>query len=122
MLALDYMTSITEESKMWEIKKKLNYEIWTSKICTLKIIYFKDKCKIYIDYKGYNVILPMGMWGFENEIQDRKIKYEVEGEKGDFKTLCYVVELKELKLFCDMIFFFLSEHNLTAALSETLKY
>lgn len=107
---------------MWEIKKKLNYEIWTSKICTLKIIYFKDKCKIYIDYKGYNVILPMGMWGFENEIQDRKIKYEIEGEKGDFKTLRYVVELKDLKLFCDMIFFFLSEHNLTAALSETLKY
>ena len=34
----------------------------------------------------------MGMYGFEDEIQERKIKYEVEGEKGAFNSLSYVVE------------------------------
>ena len=47
----------------------------------------QDKCRVYVDYKGYNVIMPMGMWGFEDEIQDRKIEFEIDGEKGNSKSL-----------------------------------
>ena len=59
---------------------------------------------------------------FEDEIQERKIKYEVEGEKGVFNSLSYVVEENKVKLFCNIIFSFLSEHNLDKVLYEEFKY
>lgn len=107
---------------MWEIQKKETYDIWTSKVCILKIIYLEDICRVFVDYKGYNVILPMGMWGFEEELQRRKIAFDVDGERGGFKSLNYIVKASDLKLFCDMIFFFLSEHNLDGALNNAFKY
>ena len=66
--------------------------------------------------------MPMGMCGFEEEIQDRKIEFEIDGEKGNFKSLSYVVKKSDLKLFCDMIFFFLSEHNSDKTLNDAFKY
>lgn len=109
-------------NRMWEVQTKETFDIWTSNVCTLKIEYFEDKCRVYVDYKGYNVIMPMGMWGFEEEIQDRKIRFEIDGEKGNFKCLSYVVKRSDLKLLCDMIFFFLSEHNLDKTLNDVFKY
>ncbi len=107
---------------MWKIQKKEAYDIWESKVCTLKIIYFKEQCRVFVDYKGYNVVMLMGMWGFEEEIQERKIQFNIDGEKGKFKSLSYVVMESDLKLFCDMIFFFLSEHKLDEALNDVFKY
>lgn len=122
MLVQDYMIFIMEEDRMWQVQKKETFDIWTSNICTLKIEYFEGKCRVYVDYKGYNVIMPMGMWGGEEEIRDRKIEFEIDGEKGNFKSLSYVVKKSDLKLFCDMIYFFLSEHNLDKTLNDAFKY
>lgn len=107
---------------MWEIQRIENYDIWTSRVCILKIKYIDDICKVFVDYKGYNVIMPMGMWGFEEEIQERNIHYNIDGEKGNFKTLNYIVKISDLRLFCDLIFFFLSEHNLDTILNDAFKY
>lgn len=122
MLVQDYMIFIMEENRMWQIQKKETFDIWASNVCTLKIAYFEEKCRVYVDYKGYNVIMPMGMWGFEEEIQERNIQFDVEGEKGNFKSLYYVVNISDLRLFCDMIFFFLSEHNIEKTLNDAFKY
>lgn len=91
---------------MWRIQKKEKFDIWENDLCSLKVQYEESKCKVYVNYKGYNVVVPMGICGFEDEIQERKIKYEVEGEKGILNSLSYVVEKDNLRLFCDMIFFF----------------
>lgn len=122
MLVQDYMIFIMEENRMWQVQKKETFDIWTNNVCALKIEHLEDKCRVYVDYKGYNVIMPMGMWGFEDEIQDRKIEFEIDGEKGNFKSLSYVIKESDLKLFCDMIFFFLSEHNLDGVLNDVFKY
>ena len=92
MLVQDYMIFIMEENRMWQVQKKETFDIWTNNVCALKIEHLEDKCRVYVDYKGYNVIMPMGMWGFEDEIQDRKIEFEIDGEKGNFKSLSYVVK------------------------------
>ena len=99
---------------MWRIQKKEKFDIWENDLCSLKVQYEENK--------GYNVVIPMGMYGFEDEIQERKIKYEVEGEKGAFNSLSYVVEENKVKLFCNIIFSFLSEHNLDKVLYEEFKY
>lgn len=107
---------------MWQVQKKDSIEIWISNVCTLKIEHYEDNNRVYVDYKGYNVLIPMGMWGFEEEIQERNIQYKIEGEKGDFKSLSYVIKKDDLKIFCDLIFFFLSEHNLDGVLDDMFKY
>ena len=103
---------------MWRIQKKEKFDIWENDLCSLKVQYEESKCRVYVNYKGYNVVVPMGICGFEDEIQERKIKYEVEGEKGILNSLSYVVEKDNLRLFCDMIFFFLTEHSLDRMLYE----
>ncbi|RGG38673.1 hypothetical protein DWX96_07370 [Roseburia sp. AF22-2LB] len=107
---------------MWKIQKKEKFDIWENDLCSLKVQYEESKCRVYVNYKGYNVVVPMGICGFEDEIQERKIKYEVEGEKGILNSLSYVVEKDNLRLFCDMIFFFLTEHSLDRMLYEEFKY
>lgn len=107
---------------MWKIQKKEKFDIWENDLCSLKVQYEESKCRVYVNYKGYNVVVPMGICGFEDEIQKRKIKYEVEGEKGILNSLSYVVEKDNLRLFCDMIFFFLTEHSLDRMLYEEFKY
>lgn len=107
---------------MWRIQKKEKFDIWENDLCSLKVQYEESKCRVYVNYKGYNVVVPMGICGFEDEIQERKIKYEVEGEKGILNALSYVVEKDNLRLFCDMIFFFLTEHSLDRMLYEEFKY
>lgn len=122
MLVLDYMIFIMEEIKMWKIQKKEESDIWISDMCILTIQYSEDVCRVFIDYKGYNPIMPMGIWGFEEEIEERSIWFDVDGEKGNFKSLYYKVKVNDLKLFCDMIYFFLSEHNLDKTLNDSFKY
>mgnify|MGYP000141288307 FL=1 len=107
---------------MWKIQKKEKFDIWENDLCSLNVQYEESKCRVYVNYKGYNVVVPMGICGFEDEIQERKIKYEVEGEKGILNSLSYVVEKDNLRLFCDMIFFFLTEHSLDRMLYEEFKY
>ena len=107
---------------MWRIQKKEKFDIWENDLCSLKVQYEESKCRVYVNYKWYNVVVPMGICGFEDEIQERKIKYEVEGEKGILNSLSYVVEKDNLRLFCDMIFFFLTEHSLDRMLYEEFKY
>ena len=107
---------------MWNIQEKGNTEIWTSDICRLKIDVINDRCKIYVDYKGHNVLVPMGIWEFEEEVNTRRIKYEVEGEKGNLKSLCYVIEKEDKRLFSDLIYFFLKENNLDETLNPALKF
>lgn len=104
---------------MWRIQKKEKFDIWENDLCSLKVQYEESKCRVYVNYKGYNVVVPMGICGFEDEIQERKIKYEVEGEKGILNSLSYVVEKDNLRLFCDMIFFFLTEHSLDRMFLES---
>lgn len=83
----DYMIFIMEKIKMWDVYKKESYDIWTNKVCSLKIEYLQDYCKVFVNYKGYNVIMPMGIWGFEEEMQERNIQYEVDGEKDNILFL-----------------------------------
>lgn len=107
---------------MWDVQKGEKYDTWLSEDCSLKIQYLENKCRIFVDYKGYNVIMPMGMWGFEEEVQERNIQYKVDGEKGDLKSLSYIVNTEDLILFSELIRLFLTEHNLSIVLNDALKY
>lgn len=115
------MIFIMEENEVWDIQKGENYDIWSGKKCSLIIEYSKNKCIVLIDYKGYNVIMPMGMWGFEEEVMERNIQYEIAGDKGDFKSIRYIINIDDLKLFGELINLFLQEHDLDKVLNDAFK-
>ena len=58
----------------------------------------------------------------EEEVQERNIQYKVDGEKGDLKSLSYIVNTEDLILFSELIRLFLTEHNLSIVLNDALKY
>lgn len=94
---------------IWEIEEKQNIYFYKSDLCELKIINSENNVNIYINYKSYNIIMPMEMWGFCEEISERNIKYDIEGDI--MGSWYYVVEKRDLRLFIDLIYYFIKEHN-----------
>ena len=107
---------------MWRVTKEGNDEIWEYESCKLRVLRNETTVDIYIDYKGYNILMLMGVWGFEDIIQERKIEYDIIGEKGKWNTLGYTIEQKNLRLFCDLIYFFLKENHIDGSLNDLMKY
>lgn len=94
---------------IWQIKEKEDVLWYTSDACQLKIIDNGNEENIWINYKGYNIVMPMEMWEFGEEITERGIKYHVAG--GRFEDWYYVIDKKDLRLFIDLIYFFIKEHD-----------
>lgn len=106
---------------MWNIQKGETYDIWSREDCSLIIEYSNNKCTVLVDYKGYNVIIPMGLWGFKEEVMERNIWYEVAGDKGDFKSMRYIIATDDLRLFGELVWIFLQEHDLDMVLNDVIK-
>ncbi|MEL7570997.1 MAG: hypothetical protein AAGU14_10640 [Eubacteriaceae bacterium] len=94
---------------IWEIKEKQNTYWYKSDLCELKIINSENKTNIFLNYKDYNIIMPMEMWGFCEEVTERNIRYDIEGD--NIGSWYYVIEKKNLRLFIDLIYYFIKEHN-----------
>lgn len=106
---------------MWDIQKGEKYDKWSEKKCLLIIEHSNNKCTVWVNYKGFNVIMPMGMWGFEEEMIERNIQYEVAGDKGDFMSIRYAVANDDLRVFAEMVSIFLKENNLVMVLNDAFK-
>lgn len=94
---------------IWKIEEKEDVLWYTSDVCQLKLIRAENRINIWLNYKGYNIIMPMGMWGFDEEIAERGIKYSIQGDS--MESWYFDIENKDLRLFTDLIYFFIKEHN-----------
>jgi hypothetical protein len=103
---------------IWEIEEKEDVLWYTSDICQLRLVKDEQKKYIYLNYNGYNIVLPMEMWGFYEEVVERGIKYSIEGDS--MENWCFKIESKDLRLFVDLVYLFLKEHNVDAMVSPDL--
>lgn len=103
---------------IWNIKKRENILLYESDLCELKVIKYEKNTKIFLNYKGYNIIMPMGMWGFDEEISERNIKYSIGGEK--INHWHYIINNDDLRLFIDLIYFFIQENDVDKMLYPDL--
>lgn len=94
---------------IWRIEEKEGDLWYTSDLCKLKLIRDEDRLHIYLNYKGYNIIMPMALWGFDEEVAERGIKYSIEGDS--MESWHFIVKNKDLRLFIDLIYFFIKESN-----------
>ncbi|MBU3102322.1 MULTISPECIES: hypothetical protein [Clostridium] len=94
---------------IWEIEEKEDVMWYTSDVCKLKLKESENKINIWLNYKGYNIIMSMGMWGFDEEVSERGIKYDIGGDS--MEEWYFILEKKNLRLFVDLVYFFIKEHN-----------
>ena len=56
---------------MWRIQKKEKFDIWENDLCSLKVQYEENKCRVYVIIKG---IMLLFQWG----CTDLKMKFRKE--------------------------------------------
>lgn len=122
MYHLENAKKLTNESidMLWEIIKNTDFVIYKNKSMDLraKVIEDGDFAKVHIDYKGYNIVIPMMFWEFSDFLALHSIDVDIE-DKG--KKAFFVVNIDKLNLFLDDIFFFLLDNNMDAVLREEYK-
>lgn len=94
---------------IWKVKKEQDIMWYTSDVCQMKVKEVENKINIWLNYKGYNIIMPMGMWGFDEEVSERGIKYDIGGDS--MSAWYFIIEKNALRLFVDLVYFFIKEHN-----------
>ena len=104
---------------MWKVKEKNGAQWYISDVCQLKIINNKDNYNIWVNYKGFNIAMPMGMWGFGEEVSERGIRYGIKGDS--IEDWYFVVEKKDFDLFVDLIYFFIHENDADKMINPSLK-
>lgn len=108
---------------MWKIEYSINYKLYLSDKIDLKIkiLYKNDKdVDVYLNYKGYNIFECMVIWGFGIDLEEWNIKYDVHDNKKP-SEIYYSVKREDERAFVDLIYFFISETDGDAMISEEYK-
>ena len=109
---------------MWkksEVGKDYVWENDTVKLL-LKSADGSEKVSVFIDYNKYNILIALSIMGFENELIDRKIDFDIDGVKGKFNSFYYIINKKDVDLFSELILCFLLEHDINKALNDKFLY
>ena len=87
---------------LYTIKKESDYDLYTFEGIDLKIrVYsFEKDCKVFINYKGYNISSTMMFWDFENECLESNLTFETAvTELKNANTLYFIVKKRNFESF-----------------------
>ncbi len=104
---------------MWDILNKESYLIYINRDIDLKIKIYEisKKDEIYMNYKGFNLTIPMLVWEFGEDLSLASIEdVRIEGEDRFDKH--FVINRKDRDRFLDEIYFFLVDNNMDSVLQE----
>lgn len=104
---------------LWEVIDKGNYVMYTNKDINLqiKICETNEKDQVYMNYKGFNLTIPMLVWEFGEDLELASIEgVHVEGEDRFDKY--FVISRKDRERFLDELYFFLVDNNMDSVLDE----
>lgn len=104
---------------LWNILDKKNYTLYINRDIDLKIKIYEvnEEDKVYINYKGFNLTIPMLVWEFGEDLGLASIKdVYIEGETQFDKH--FVINKKDRDKFLDEIYFFLIDNNMDSVLHE----
>ena len=104
---------------MWDILNKESYLIYINRDIDLKIKIYEisKKDEIYMNYKGFNLTIPMLVWEVGEDLSLASIEdVRIEGEDRFDKH--FVINRKDRDRFLDEIYFFLVDNNMDSVLQE----
>ena len=102
---------------IWEEIVREKYKTYKNKSMDLMVDVYEqeDVIKAFVNYKGYNIAVPMMFWEFPSFVSLHSIEVDTEGKD---KETCFVVAKEKQSIFLDDIFFFLSDNNMDSVLRE----
>lgn len=106
---------------MWNVVDEGGFKLFTNKKINLKIKVYEEgaKSKIYVNYKGYNIIFAMEVWGFGMECQEWDIHEKMQGDPvKNSADMCFIVDSLCIGPFIDLIYFFIIENSADQMLRE----
>lgn len=104
---------------LWDIIEKEKYYIYINRDIDLKIKIFEtnEEDQIYINYKGFNVTIPMLVWELGEDLNLASIEnVRIEGE--DCFDKHFVIKKEDKDNFLNEIYFFLVDNNMDSVLQE----
>ncbi len=104
---------------LWDIVDKENYILYINRDIDLKIKIYEvnENDEIYMNYKGFNLTIPMLVWGFGEDLSLASIEdVYIEGENQFNKH--FIVKRKYRDKFLDEIYFFLIDNNMDSVFHE----
>lgn len=104
---------------LWDIFDKESHIIYINRDIDLKIKIFEvdEKNEIYINYKGYNLAIPMLVWEFGEDLRLAAIDDVIIEGEGQFDEH-FVVNKEDKEKFLDEVYFFLVDNNMDSVLHE----
>ena len=96
---------------LWDKLTKENYMLYVNRDIDLKIKVFElmEDDEVYINYKGFNLTIPMLIWEFGEDVR-------IEGNDRFDKH--FVIKKEDKEKFLDEIYFFLVDNNMDSVLNE----
>lgn len=104
---------------LWDIIDKENYTLYINKDIDLKIKVYEvdEEDKIYMNYKGFNLTIPMLVWEFGEDLELASIEEVSIDGVGQFDKH-FVIKKKDRDKFLEEIYFFLVDNNMDSVLHE----
>lgn len=104
---------------LWDIIDCKNSTLYINKDIDLKIkvIKINEKDLVFMNYKGFNLTIPMLVWEFGEDLSLASIEdVYIEGESEFDKH--FVIKGEDREKFLDEIYFFLVDNNMDSVLQE----
>ena len=104
---------------LWDIVDKEKYYIYINRDIDLnrKIFEANEEDQIYINYKGFNVTIPMLVWELGEDLNLASIEnVRIEGE--DCFDKHFVIKKEDKDNFLNEIYFFVVDNNMDSVLQE----
>ena len=104
---------------LWDIQNKEGCIIYINRDIDLKVKICEknEKDEVYVNYKGFNLTIPMLVWEFGEDLSFASIEdVHIEG-KNQFDQH-FVIDKKDRDKFLDEIYFFLIDNNMDSVLRE----
>lgn len=104
---------------LWDKLTEENYIIYVNRDINLKIKVFElmENDEIYINYKGFNLTIPMLVWEFGEDLKLASIE-DVRMEGNDRFDKHFVIKKEDKEKFLDEIYFFLVDNHMDSVLNE----
>ena len=99
---------------LWDKLTEENYIIYVNRDIDLKIKVFElmENDEIYINYKEFNLTIPMLVWEFGEDLKLASIE-DVRMEGNDQLDKHFVIKKEDKEKFLDEIYFFLVDNNMS---------
>lgn len=104
---------------LWNVVKKEDCTIYINNVIDLKmkVKQVNQIDEVYMNYKGFNLTVPMLIWEFGEDLNLVSIEnVGIEGESPFDKY--FVIDHKDREKFLEEIYFFLVDNNMESVFSD----